>query len=85
MQLAGSGLRPRTFPCHPMPVVLARTRRFDPRRFGRATVARSHELPVPAPTLMPSPAPARPAFGSELKLFLMTFLAGFLFVSILLA
>jgi hypothetical protein len=58
----------------------ARTRlatgRLDPRRFGRATLIRWDE---------PSPEPRAFTLGLDIKLFLMTFLAGFLFVSILLA
>ena len=50
--------------------------RPDPRRFGRATLIRSQE---------PAPEPRVSTLGPDIKLFLMTFLAGFLFVSILLA
>ena len=57
-------------------VARARTSRLDPRRFGRATLIRSDE-PAPEPPLF--------TLGPDIKLFLMTFLAGFLFVSILLA
>jgi len=46
---------------------------LDPRRFGRRAVA----IPVPAP----QPA----SFSDDLRLFGMTFAAGFLFVSILIA
>ena len=53
----------------------ARSWRLDPRRFGRAGVLESEPAPPP---------PAR-RFGSDLRLFAITFLAGFLFVSILLA
>jgi hypothetical protein len=45
---------------------------MDPRRFGRAVVARPEALPAPAP-----------AFSADLRLFAITFAAGFLFVSIL--
>ena len=45
----------------------------DPRRFGRA-VARTVSLAEP-----------RPAIGDDIKLFAMTFAAGFLFVSVLIA
>lgn len=59
------------------PVVQARTWRLDPRRFGRATLIRS-EAPEPTPEAR------RFTLGPDARLFLMTFLAGFLFVSILL-
>ena len=44
---------------------------LDPRRFGRRSVA------------VAVAAPARPALSDDLKLFAVTFAAGFLFVSIL--
>jgi hypothetical protein len=57
-------------------VVPARSWRLDPRRFGRA-----HAVGTDAPI-----AERRAfRFASDLKLFAVTFLAGFLFVSILLA
>jgi len=77
MQLVGSALDFRTSPRRPSAPVLARTWRLDPRRFGRARVVRSPEPSAPAS----APAPA----GAGIRLFAMTFLAGFLFVSILLA
>jgi hypothetical protein len=43
----------------------------DPRRFGRRRVA------------VAAAAPVQPALGDDLKLFALTFAAGFLFVSIL--
>ena len=62
------------------PVARARTwlhsGRLPPRRFGRATLIRS-EQPAPEPRVF--------TLGPDLKLFVGTFLAGFLFVSILLA
>jgi hypothetical protein len=48
---------------------------LDPRTFGRRTRG---ELP----SLLPTPASRR---SSDLKLFASTFLAGFVFVSVLLA
>ena len=52
-------------------------RRVDPRRFGRSALLRTGAAPKP---------PQRPAaLGYEFKLFAVTFLAGFLFVSILLS
>ena len=56
--------------------------RLDPRRFGRAQPVRTAQPPS---AIAPLPiAPATP-IGSALGLFAITFLAGFLFVSILLA
>jgi len=43
----------------------------DPRRFGRRALAVAAAMP------------AQPALGDDLKLFALTFVAGFLFVSIL--
>lgn len=43
----------------------------DPRRFGRRAVAIAATMP------------AQPALSDDLKLFALTFVAGFLFVSIL--
>jgi hypothetical protein len=60
----------------PAPTAIARSWRLDPRRFGRAVV----EL-TPGP---PVHQPAR-SFAADLRLFAITFLAGFVFVSILLA
>ena len=77
MQLAGPALEFRTSPRRAPAPVLARTRRLDPRRFGRAGVARSPEPPARASAAAPASA--------GIRLFAMTFLAGFLFVSILLA
>ena len=45
---------------------------MDPRRFGRAPIACADAPPMRAPTL-----------GNDLRLFAITFAAGFLFVSIL--
>jgi hypothetical protein len=50
--------------------------RIDPRRFGRSKLLRTAEPPPP-------PRP-RPSLSYEFKLFAVTFLAGFLFISILL-
>jgi hypothetical protein len=50
----------------------ARRSRSDPRRFGQGAV---YELP-------PTPQPRR-SLSPELKLFATTFIAGFLFVSVL--
>jgi len=60
----------------PAPVEFARPWRLDPRRFGRAGI-----VPTAAP---PFHQPAR-SFAADFRLFAITFLAGFLFVSILLA
>lgn len=49
-------------------------RRVDPRRFGRSALLRTAPAPTP---------PQQPAALYELKLFAVTFLAGFLFISIL--
>lgn len=46
---------------------------LDPRRFGRGTV---YHVATPQPS---------PAIAPELKLFATTFLAGFVFVSVLIA
>jgi hypothetical protein len=45
---------------------------MDPRHFGRASIARTEKVPMRAGAL-----------GGDLKLFAITFTAGFLFVSIL--
>jgi hypothetical protein len=45
---------------------------MDPRRFGKAPAPRAEAQPQPAATL-----------GDDLRLFAITFAAGFLFVSIL--
>ena len=47
---------------------------LDPKSFGRGRVRE-----------LSGSEPVAPAMGSELKLFATTFLAGFLFVSILIA
>ena len=57
------------------PFPIDRTWRRDPRRFGRAGQAASVAVAV---------APAR-SLSADLRLFAITFLAGFIFVSILLA
>ena len=50
---------------------------LDPRRFGRAAIPRADASRTDV-------APARPnALGDDLRLFALTFAAGFLFVSIL--
>lgn len=59
------------------PFPLDRSWRRDPRRFGRA-----RSEPISQPTV--TPAPTR-GLAADLRLFAMTFLAGFVFVSILLA
>jgi hypothetical protein len=48
----------------------------DPRRFGRG--------PYKQPALQAT-GPRAPAFSDDLKLFVTTFAAGFVFVSVLLA
>ena len=48
------------------------TARLDPRRFGRRPISRCDTLPVPTGRL-----------DDDLRLFSVTFAAGFLFVSIL--
>ena len=45
---------------------------MDPRRFGRAAIVPAEMPPAPAGTV-----------GGDLRLFAITFTAGFLFVSIL--
>ena len=50
------------------------TARLDPRSFGRRPVSRCDTLPVPTRGL-----------DDDLRLFAVTFAAGFLFVSIVLA
>jgi hypothetical protein len=80
MSLAGP-IRASAVAAHrraPFPV--DRSWRRDPRRFGRAGVVAA-AAPV-APVAMPQPVRS---FAADLRLFAMTFLAGFLFVSILLA
>ena len=57
------------------PFPLDRSWRRDPRRFGRAGVVAIAET---------APPPAR-SLAADLRLFAITFLAGFVFVSILLA
>jgi hypothetical protein len=52
-----------------------RSWRGDPRRFGRA---------CPRAVAVTTPRPAR-SLAADLRLFAVTFLAGFLFISILLA
>jgi len=58
----------------PAPAFVARSWRRDPRRFGRAI----HVAEAPQPQVARN-------LASDLRLFLVTFLAGFVFVSILLA
>jgi hypothetical protein len=55
--------------------------RLDPRRFGRSGLAHAAE---PCAVATTSPIARNGGFGSALGLFAVTFLAGFLFVSILL-
>ena len=52
----------------------ARRPRSDPRRFGRAV-----------PFQLAAAAQPRPSISPELKLFASTFIAGFVFVSVLIA
>ena len=75
MPLARSAIAFDTSVLRRTPAAPARTWRLDPRRFGRASVA------------IATPVAERRAFrfASDLKLFAVTFLAGFVFVSILLA
>ena len=75
MPLARSAIAFDTSVLRRTPAAPARSWRLDPRRFGRASI------------VTPAPATERRAFrfASDLKLFAVTFLAGFVFVSILLA
>jgi len=59
------------------PFPIDRTWRRDPRRFGRAGGAAIKAVDEVAATA--------PTFAEDLRLFAITFLAGFVFVSILLA
>lgn len=58
------------------PFPIDRTWRRDPRRFGRAVAVTDN--------VAMAETPAR-NLGADLRLFAITFLAGFIFVSILLA
>ena len=75
MPLARSAIAFQSSAPRRMPAAPARSWRLDPRRFGRASIVTA------------APATERRAFrfASDLKLFAVTFLAGFVFVSILLA
>ena len=76
MPLARSAIAFDTSVLRRTPAAPARSWRLDPRRFGRA-----HAVGTDAPI-----AERRAfRFASDLKLFAVTFLAGFVFVSILLA
>jgi hypothetical protein len=75
MPVAGSAVAYQSSGRRAAPVSPARSWRLDPRRFGRAGITPGEAV---------APKAAR-TFGSDLRLFAITFLAGFLFVSILLA
>ncbi|MBV9527696.1 hypothetical protein [Sphingomonas sp.] len=77
MPLVGTALATAASAAPRTVFISRRMPRLDPRRFGRSQVVRTSE-----PVLRASPGTS---LGSALGLFVMTFLAGFLFVSILLA
>ena len=75
-----SATAPRTTPARWAGHARVQGRRLDPRRFGRLGIESSAKAGV-----APPPVTSAASVSSGLQLFAVCFLAGFLFVSILLA
>jgi hypothetical protein len=72
MQLARPAIAVETSPQVPARTSLGRAAWVHPRRFGRGPVRRFEPAQIPSSSI-----------GADLKLFATTFLAGFVFVSVL--